>query len=198
MSKHSILSPSSANRWLKCPASIKTDGAVFQAENEAANVGTYRHSLCETAARQMIWLGKVNLKGMEIEAGGIKRKPTQYEIDIATRWAEYITNESYHSVEIEKRVNFTLKDPITGKTETFFGTADAIVKTMDGTLRIIDFKSGQWYVSQHSPQLKLYAIGAIQTLDKELLKDVKIVSLEIYQPETQPAFRASLLQLEEL
>jgi hypothetical protein len=45
--KHAIYAPSSAHRWLECPASIERSAALPSITTQAAQVGTYAHEVFE-------------------------------------------------------------------------------------------------------------------------------------------------------
>ena len=52
----------------------------------------------------------------------------------------------------------------------------------DGTLHIVDFKYGRGVLveAEDNPQMKLYALGALEIFD--CLYDIDTVSMTIYQP----------------
>ena len=47
MSKHSLLSPSGAHRWLNCTPSARLEQEFVDTESLAAREGTAAHALCE-------------------------------------------------------------------------------------------------------------------------------------------------------
>jgi hypothetical protein len=78
-------------------------------------------------------------------------------------------------IHIEQRVDFSRYVP------EGFGTADCII-IADGTLHIVDFKYGRGHLveAEDNPQLKLYALGALEAFD--MLYDISSVSMSIFQP----------------
>jgi hypothetical protein len=96
------------------------------------------------------------------------------------------------AILIEQRVDFGRFVPEGS------GTADCIV-IADGTLHVIDFKYGRGYLveAEDNPQMKLYALGALETYDA--LYDINTVSMTIFQPRrenvnTCSIFKESLFQ----
>jgi hypothetical protein len=82
--------------------------------------------------------------------------------------------------------------------EEGFGTGDCIV-IADGTLHIVDYKHGQGILVEatENPQMKLYALGALEIFDG--IYDIDSVSMTIYQPRrdnvsTHTVFKESLYQ----
>ena len=62
-----------------------------------------------------------------------------------------------------------------------FGTGDCVI-IADGTLHIVDFKYGQGVLveAEDNPQMKLYALGALELFDG--IYDIDKVSMTIFQP----------------
>lgn len=60
--------------------------------------------------------------------------------------------------------------------------SDEMEECTDDRLHIVDFKYGQGILveAQNNPQMKLYALGALQLFDS--LYDIKEVSMTIFQP----------------
>jgi hypothetical protein len=95
-------------------------------------------------------------------------------------------------VLIEQRLDFSKY------VEGGFGTGDCLV-IADGTLHIVDYKHGQGVLveAEDNPQMKLYALGALEIFDG--IYDIDTVSMTIYQPRrdnvsTYTVFKESLYQ----
>jgi hypothetical protein len=93
---------------------------------------------------------------------------------------------------IEQRLDFSKY------VEGGFGTGDCVV-IADGTLHIVDYKHGQGVLveAEDNPQMKLYALGALEIFDG--IYDIDTVSMTIYQPRrdnisTHTVFKESLYQ----
>ena len=95
-------------------------------------------------------------------------------------------------VLIEQRLDFSCCVP------EGFGTGDCII-IADDKLHIVDFKYGMGILIQaeENPQLKLYALGALELYDA--LYDIKDVSMTIFQPrrENVSTWTISVEQLRE-
>lgn len=65
-----------------------------------------------------------------------------------------------------------------------FGTADCIIVTADGAqILVIDLKYGRKPVPASAPQLKLYALGAIETIGEQIdLSKLRSIWCQIVQP----------------
>ena len=66
--------------------------------------------------------------------------------------------------------------------EEGFGTGDCVI-IGDGTLHIVDYKHGRGVLveADDNPQMKLYALGALELFD--CIYDIDTVSMTIYQPD---------------
>jgi len=193
MGKHALLSASSSHRWLNCPPSARLCESYEGKVSDYAIEGTNAHSLCE-----------YKLKG----ALGIRAKDPTNDLtyyngemeDCANGYAAYI-------LELVETAKHTCSDPIvlieqrldfSKCVEGGFGTGDALV-IADGTLHIVDYKHGQGVLveADDNPQMKLYALGALEIFDG--IYDIDSVSMTIYQPRrdnvsTHTVFKESLYQ----
>lgn len=167
---HALLSASSAHRWLECPPSAVASGAYPSTQTSYTEEGTLAHEVAEAIARQ-------RLTG---DTGDIKlpQGVTHEMIDCANGYADYIQEHIKSpdaQVLLETRVDFSPWVP------DGFGTCDCII-LQDDTMHVIDYKFGQGVVvsAKDNPQLKLYALGALN--DYGLAYDVRDVVVHIYQP----------------
>ena len=193
MGKHALLSASSSHRWMNCPPSARLCEQYDDKGSSYAAEGTDAHTL-----------GEYKLK----TALGIKAKDpaaslTYYSDEMdecATGYAAYIMelvetakqNCADPVVLIEQRLDFSKY------VEEGFGTGDAVV-IADGTLHICDYKHGQGVLieAEDNPQMKLYALGALELFDG--IYDIDHVSMTVYQPRrdnisTHTVFKESLYQ----
>ena len=176
MGKHALLSASSSHRWLRCPPSARLCEQYADKASDYAAEGTDAHTL-----------GEYKLK----TALGIKAKDPTASLtyyseemnDCASGYAAYILElvESAKKtcadlvVLIEQRLDFSRY------VEGGFGTGDCVI-IVDGTLHICDYKHGAGILvdATDNPQLKLYALGALELFDG--IYDIDAVSMTIYQP----------------
>ena len=193
MGKHALLSASSSHRWMNCPPSARLCEQYDDKGSSYAQEGTDAHTL-----------GEYKLKSaLGIKAKDPTTKLTYFNDEMdecATGYAAYIMelvemakqNCADPVVLIEQRLDFSKY------VEEGFGTGDAVV-IADGTLHIVDYKHGQGVLveADDNPQMKLYALGALELFDG--IYDIDHVSMTVYQPRrdnisTHTVFKESLYQ----
>ena len=167
---HALLSASSAHRWLECPPSAVANEAYPDQDTTFANEGTLAHEVAE-------WVASGKSKNHTLDKGQ-DEGVTKEMIECAKEYADYIEEQKKSNdaiVLLEQRVDFSPWVP------DGFGTCDCII-IQDETLTIIDYKFGQGVMvsAQDNPQMKLYALGAMN--DYGIAMDVKKVELHIFQP----------------
>ena len=173
---HALLSASSSHRWLNCPPSARLCESYEDKGSEYAAEGRSAHMLCEYKLKVAL---------------GIRAKDPTADLsfynaemeDCANGYAAYIlelvemAKQSCADpvVLIEQRLDFSKY------VEGGFGTGDCLV-IADGTLHIVDYKHGQGVLveAEDNPQMKLYALGALEIFDG--IYDIDTVSMTIYQP----------------
>lgn len=176
MGKHALLSASSSHRWLNCPPSARLSESFEDKGSNYAAEGTDAHTLCEYKLKVAL---------------GIRAKDPTADLtyyneemdDCSNGYAAYILElvEAAKQkcadpvVLIEQRLDFSRC------VEGGFGTGDCVV-IADGTLHIVDYKHGQGVLveAEGNPQMKLYALGALEIFDG--IYDIDTVSMTIYQP----------------
>lgn len=176
MSKHAILSASSAYRWLACPPSALKNAEVEDKPSEYAKQGTEAHTLCEFKLKTAL--------GMECQdpRDGLEFLDTEME-DCSTAYAEYIMEEKAKAeqtcqdplVLVEQKVSFERFVP------DGFGTADCLIIS-DQQLHIVDFKygTGIQVEAEHNPQMMCYGLGAMLLYDG--IYDTENIKMTIFQP----------------
>ena len=169
---HALLSASSSNRWLACPPSAVANEAYPNQETSFANEGTQAHEVAEAVAKQRV------LEHCTSDIYKLSGQPTREMIECAEGYADYIEEQKKSNdatVLLEVRVDFSPWVP------EGFGTCDCLIIQND-TMTIIDYKYGQGLPvsAVNNPQLKLYALGAMN--DYGSLLGVKKVEMHIYQP----------------
>ena len=176
MGNHALLSASSSHRWLNCPPSARLcEGYDDKGSNFAAE-GSDAHSLCEYKLR----------KALGMEAKDPTDNLTWYDAEMeesASGYAAFV-------MELVAEAKKTCSDPVvlieqrldySKYVQSGFGTGDCVLIS-DGTLHIVDFKYGRGVLveAEDNPQMKLYALGALEIFD--CLYDIDTVSMTIYQP----------------
>lgn len=170
---HALLSASSSSRWLACPPSAVANEGYNDKDTSFAQEGTLAHEVAEVIARQRVI--EHNLSDIYKLPG----TPTTEMIKCAEEYADYIEEQKKSNdatVLLEQRVDFSPWVP------DGFGTCDCII-LQDKTLTIIDYKFGQGVPvsATNNPQLKLYALGALNDYGIAL-EEIDTVEMHIFQP----------------
>lgn len=184
--KHAKLLPSAAERWLECPASIRMESQVpSQGSSVYTEEGTCAHELAELKASLRFEL--INRKTYESR---LKKW--------VNRWPQYATHDETvaemerHTdayvellsgfVEATPHSNVLLEQRLDTGVPTCWGTTDAIVVSPT-VVHVVDFKYGQGVtVEAHgNPQLRLYALGALDTYG-DVLGETEVVRITVHQP----------------
>ena len=200
--EHALLSPSSAKKWLNCPAALACEFGLPNESGQAAVNGTVMHLVAETVLNRVI-------KGENIRAdtykgvyalnegkGPIKAlvKPEKGAVlitdDFVSQVNKYVDYcrpiiDAAEMVEVESRVNLTrVLHPgveLNGEPLQTFGTADLVAVMPDGMLIVGDLKTGRNKVlAKENKQMMLYALGLRRKLKR--LYDITAVRLVIFQP----------------
>lgn len=167
---HAVLSPSSAARWINCPASVKLSESIPpRPSGPAAEEGTKAHAVAAALV-----LGEVIPDYADDQMIRHGQAYAEYVHMIA---AQYETSVLF----VEERVEVGIDE--------VYGTADAIVVGIepDGriSIHVIDYKYGRgvWVSPEGNEQLMCYGLGALD-LVKDLFGDVAELVLTIVQPRT--------------
>lgn len=193
MGKHALLSASSSHRWLNCPPSARLSESCEDKGSSYAAEGTDAHTLCEYKLR--IALG-IHAKDPSADLTYFNEEMEECAIGYAAYILELVEAAKQNCIDpvvlIEQRLDFSRY------VEGGFGTGDCVV-IADETLHIVDYKHGQGVLveAEDNPQMKLYALGALEIFDG--IYDLDTVSMTIYQPcrsnvSTHTVFKESLYQ----
>ncbi len=193
MGKHALLSASSSHRWLNCPPSARLGEKYEDKGSSYAAEGTEAHTLCEYKLKTAL---------------GIRTKdPTTSLTYYSEEMEECANGYAAYIIELVETAKQNCADPVvlieqrldfSKYVEGGFGTGDCVI-IADGTLNVIDFKMGAGVLiaADDNPQMKLYALGALELFDG--IYDIDTVSMTIYQPRrdnisTHTVFKESLYQ----
>ncbi len=176
MDKHALLSASSSHRWLNCPPSARLcESSEDKGSNYAAE-GTDAHSLCEYKLKASLGIQAkdptANLTFYNQEMEECAHGYAAYILELVEATKQSCSDPQ---VLIEQRLDFSKY------VEGGFGTGDCVIIT-DGRLHVVDYKHGQGVLVEaiNNPQMRLYALGALQLFD--CIYDIDTVSMTIYQP----------------
>lgn len=182
---HALLSASSAHRWLECTPSARLEdqfkeddeGSVFAAE------GTLAHELSEIELLYL--LDKIDLNTYverknkihenELFSLEMVEEVDKYVSYVRDAWKDAKNLDAFAEILIEDRMDLGAWVP------EGFGTNDVVI-IYQNVIQVIDLKYGKGVrvKSENNPQLKLYALGA---LDKHGFNyGVDRVVLTIHQP----------------
>lgn len=178
--EHALLSPSSAKRWINCPASPQRSMGLTDVPTMPSMVGTAAHWVLEYALALDMdpydFINSTAPNGIDID-GEICDN-----VRIAIDWVhEHVGPKDQlileSRVDIYKALDIRDNDGVL--LPVIYGTADIRILHSDGGLTVADYKNGIWGVSvKKNPQLELYALGALQ----ELNYNAVYVRLVIIQP----------------
>ncbi|WP_131669538.1 DUF2800 domain-containing protein [Psychrobacter pygoscelis] len=198
MATHAKLSPSSAVRWLSCPAAPLMERGKPNTANSYAAEGTAAHHLAD----QCLSFGyspsdKVS-KVLAVSSKGIgffkhdqpNKKDIAFEYEVDQDMADYV--QEY--IDLIDNIMAAAKaegffeqalplESITGE-KGATGTADAVLIT-DKEIIVIDLKYGQGNQvdAERNPQLMMYGLAALNEFD--VLAEIESVRLIISQPRRQ-------------
>lgn len=171
MADHAKLSPSSSDRWLECPASLVRAPDVEDEGSEPAREGTAAHALGEHCLRT----------GEPAATAVFPKEHVKYDSAELRQYVQgYVDYVLRHQIDGELFVEQRLQ---IFPTFDVWGTADAVIVTPDGVLKVVDLKYGKGVLveAEDNSQLTLYGIGAL-TLDWLSRVPVHTVEVHIYQP----------------
>lgn len=190
---HAKLSPSSAHRWLNCPASVIISQGLLDTRNSYAAEGTAAHFLASECLTQDVTAsyfekyiavednGDCYFTTLAVGAGN--RPYFNAEGEMATYVQSYldyvrdIVRDTKGTLFIEQALTL---EPITGE-KGAKGTSDSVILT-DNEIIIVDLKYGQGVKvdAENNPQLMIYALAALHEYD--FYADFAQARLVIHQP----------------
>lgn len=177
---HARLSASTAHRWINCPPSAKICEELPDTESEYAREGSLAHKMCEIKLSAFITpepKSTLNRKLNKIKKDELYKPEmdgyTDDYLDYIKKTALSLPSKAY--ITPERKVNYSDYAP------GGFGTADCLM-FHGHDLYVIDFKYGKGVPvsAEENPQLKLYALGAINEFS--ILYPIQTVHLAIIQP----------------
>ncbi len=182
---HARLSASASHRWLECPGSIKLGEQYESGTSIYAEEGTIAHAYAEALignSRPQILAAQGKAKKfykahpeLEDTASHMGDTLAPYVEWVREEYNTALAEDAGAELLTEQRVEFDAYVP------GGFGTSDVVI-VRDGAIHIIDLKYGKGVpvYAEDNPQLKLYALGAIEMFD--ILYDIEDVTMTIYQP----------------
>lgn len=191
MTLHATLSPSSAERWLQCPASVRVIEALPAQEDHGsvyAQEGTAAHALAELMARYQIL--DVGVPTPAWYDAMLKKWRKEYDIDHdaeveMTEHGQAYVNYLLTRLDEIPNAQLLLEQKLPTGVPSSFGTSDAVLVSPT-LVESVDYKYGLGVrvEATENPQLRLYGIGALEAYG-DLLGEVETVRLTIFQPRLQ-------------
>ena len=175
MTQHALLSPSSAHRWLACPASVGASQGIPDTSSVHAAEGSAAHELAAQCLGDTLPMEPAPLVGQQASNG------VTFTAEMAGYVGDYVEFvrgwARGGALMVEQALDLAA---ITGEAGAQ-GTADAVI-VAGSRLHVIDLKYGRGVRvdAERNPQLILYALAALDTLDP--LGEVTDVMLTIHQP----------------
>lgn len=181
--QHALLSASSAHRWLNCPGSARLAEQFPSKTSPYAEAGRAAHAIAELKARKY-FLEPISARTYNAQLKKLRDSPhfdksmdenTDTYLEVLKETA--LSFEKAPFVALETRVDFSDYVP------EGFGTADCIM-IGSGTIVIIDYKNGAGVPveAEDNPQMKLYALGALQVYAPIYGDTIQRAVLKIVQP----------------
>lgn len=190
---HAALSASGAERWINCPGSVHMATKFPASSSAAAEEGTLAHEL---AALEIEYRDQKKTKAYKAELSSIQKMVAAFyeghpDLDddfaymartiepyvdyVAREYQEALKADEAAVIMTEQRVDFSEYVP------GGFGTSDVII-IGGGRVTVIDLKYGKGVAvsAKDNPQIRLYALGAINLFD--MIYDFDRVKMVIYQP----------------
>lgn len=180
-SKHALLSPSAAHRWMNCTAAPLLERDVEDKSSIFAEEGTLAHAYCAKKLKEFLALPTAD---EEREIAELNDKYHSGEMDEYTDTYKTIVLEKFNEARsrtkdaqllVEVQLDFGQYIP------DAFGTSDAVI-IADGTMEVIDFKYGKGVKvsAVDNPQMMIYALGAYELFNFEY--NIDKVRMTIVQP----------------
>lgn len=180
---HSIVSASSAGRWIKCPPSAMLAAQAPKTTSDYAEAGRLAHAIGELKARKYFLEG-IGPRKFSNAMKKFREDPhydpgmdSATDLYLDTLKEQALTFDSPPFVALEVKVDYG--DIAPGG----FGTSDAVLIGGD-TIVVADYKNGAGVPveAEENPQMLLYAYGALRTFGPIYGDTIQKVRLCIIQP----------------
>lgn len=180
---HSPYGPSQAHAWEKCPQYVKVQTMFPEATSSYAEAGRLAHSIAEYKARTYFHepVGKraynARLKKFKTEPHYDPAMEEATELYLETLKELALSFSTPPFVALETMVSYTDWVP------EGFGTSDCVM-IGSGRIIVIDYKNGAGVPveAEENSQMKLYALGALQTFRPIYGDTLQEATLVIVQP----------------
>ena len=180
---HSILSPSSAKRWLNCPPSARLAAQFPRTTSKYAEAGTLAHSIGELKARKH-FMEPMGPQEYQKRLQVLKDNPL-YERAMDANTDAYLEYLKAQSMSYDSTPFVALEVPVdcSRYVPHCSGKADCIM-IGENWMCVVDYKNGSGVQvdAEENPQMMLYALGALETYGMIYGDTIQYVRLAIVQP----------------
>ena len=174
---HALLSPSSADRWINCPASVMLGRDLPDTTSPYAEEGTRAHELCEMLLNggETKTLDAALHAALHAAPGEMQEAALNYRDIVLAKVSEAMKETPDARVMVEAQLDMRAWVP------DCWGTGDALI-IADDTMEVVDFKYGKGVRvdAAHNAQMMLYALGALASYGSGYIIDR--VRMTIVQP----------------
>lgn len=169
---HARLSPSSAKRWMLCPAAPSREALCPDTTSEVAMAGSNVHAMLES----LVLDAPVELPYPDVPV------PPELGVMADQCYAYALRRQKELKPAVLKAETKVNPEMFTGRSDGK-GTAD-IILCSNSVLEVIDLKTGGRYVDADDPQFKIYALGALaEYTDPKTGKiPLPLIRLTVFQP----------------
>jgi hypothetical protein len=159
--RHAKLSCSGSKIWLACPPSVVLGDQFPDTPSDASREGTFAHDLAEHRL-----LVSLNRLPHYVSESNIPEFANWYSKESSDYIDEYVQRcmNAFHDAGPGAVCYTERKLPTSAWVPDGFGTVDFIIIGADGCMTVIDLKFGKGVPvdAVDNPQLRLYALGAVQ------------------------------------
>ncbi len=193
---HALLGPSSAKQWMTCTPSARFGEGFPDRSSEYADEGSAAHQLAE-----MCVSGRAGIMGLPGHLSHDEWTKQYAAFTNSNRfWCDEMDEVIKEFADWVVRLLKTKKNPVLLLEQRLdlsrwipsgYGTGDVIIVDDTGLLEVIDLKYGKGVPVQaeDNPQLKCYALGAVEALDVVFNFDkvkVTIYQARLLDPDSDP------------
>jgi len=176
MSNHSLLSPSSSERWLKCPPSVRLSEGIKDETSIYAEEGTDAHTLCEYKVDKALGLDVKNpIENLSFYNEEMESNAEEYMLFVLEAYQKEKEDGKDPTIFTEQKLDISNYVPECS------GTGDCIIIS-NKNLQVIDFKYGKGIEvsAKDNTQMMLYALGALDMFGN--FYEIETVIMTIFQP----------------
>lgn len=174
MGAHARNSPSALHRTLNCPPSLVLGEQFQDEESQYAAEGSAGHALAEHLIKKHL-KQRTKRPVSDYYSDDLVEAVEDYVAFVIEKIEEAKRECKLPLFSVEQRVDISEYSP------DCFGTADMVIVT-DKVAHVIDLKLGRGVEvsAEENPQLMAYGLGVLEMA--EMLYDIEVVRLTIFQP----------------